>query len=204
MDRIAAGPLLVAVCVVILLHLWSRYKRQPFAAHSLQQVKRSPFEVLYPGPTDPDKVEVDIIAVHGLGSNVYWAWTWQDRHRLRPPVHWLKDLDMLPAIIPNARILVHSYESRWHAKAPKTRLELCGEELVMSLHRFRREAPDCPVLFVGHSLGGLVVAYGLLFADRTEELKYLPRRTIGFVTLGRLLEQFIMLWILQLLDNKGQ
>ncbi|KAK5637089.1 hypothetical protein RRF57_012801 [Xylaria bambusicola] len=90
---------------------------------------RPPLEVLYPGPADPKKVEVDIVAVHGLGSNVDWSWTWQNKKGTRPPVHWLKDDDMLPCVVPHARIIAYNYESRWHAGAPKIRLELCDEEL---------------------------------------------------------------------------
>lgn len=106
-----------------------------------------------------------IVAVHGLGSNVDWSWIWQDRTGQRTRVHWLKDLDMLPAVVPNARILAYNYESRWHANAPQTRLQLCCENLVQSLEDFycrdefyRRESKR-PILFIGHSLGGLVILY---------------------------------------------
>ncbi len=56
-----------------------------------------------------------IIAVHGLGANM--DWTWVHRGGIRN-VQWLKDMDMLPAIIPNARILAYNYDSKWHANAP--------------------------------------------------------------------------------------
>ncbi|KAI0808469.1 hypothetical protein GGR55DRAFT_696601 [Xylaria sp. FL0064] len=171
------------------------------SAHSLQQqdgiaessyvntqrpASRPPFEVLCPRPnlSFSNEIKVDIVAVHGLGSNVDWSWTWQDKKGHRSPVHWLKDANMLPSVVPHARILIYSYESRWHSDAPKTRLELCGEELVKSLHDFRSDAPERPIIFVAHSLGGLVVLYGLLYADRSEKLKYLPASTVGFVPLG--------------------
>uniref|UniRef100_A0ACC2JMA8 Uncharacterized protein n=1 Tax=Lasiodiplodia mahajangana TaxID=1108764 RepID=A0ACC2JMA8_9PEZI len=139
---------------------------------------RPALEVLYPGL---DEIEVDIVAVHGLGSNVDWSWTCQDQ---QPPVHWLKDKKMLPNVVPRARIIAYNYESRWHANAPKTRLALCGEELAKSLHSFRTDAPERPIIFIAHSLGGLVVLYALLHADRTENLKYLSMSTVGFAPLG--------------------
>ncbi|RYO81840.1 hypothetical protein DL763_008437 [Monosporascus cannonballus] len=160
-------------------------RREDSAAEESQEEKvslnRQPLQVLYPGPDDLNKVKIDIVAVHGLGSNVDWTWIWKDRTK---HVHWLRDPDMLPAALPNARIMVYSYESRWHTKAPKTRLELCGEELMEDLHNFRTKTRDRPVVFIGHSLGGLVVLHCLLFADRTEKFKYLPARTVGFVALG--------------------
>ncbi|KAI0506791.1 hypothetical protein F5B22DRAFT_622681 [Xylaria bambusicola] len=91
---------------------------------------------------------------------------------------------MLPRVIPHARIIAYNYESRWHLNAPRTRLKLCGEELMRSLHHFRTDVPERPMIFVAHSLGGLVILYGLLYADRTESLKYIPESTIGFMPLG--------------------
>jgi hypothetical protein len=108
---------------------------------------------------------------------------------------------MLPAKVPNARILMYNYESRWHADAPKTRLQLCGEELVHSVHSFRRDASRRPVVFVGHSLGGNVIVHvswsarhavpeltsnveGLLYAAVEEKFQYLPNVTAGLVFLG--------------------
>ncbi|KAI1820891.1 hypothetical protein F4861DRAFT_542494 [Xylaria intraflava] len=172
--------------------LGSRQKdAAPVAAESShlsaqKPVNRPPLEVLYPSPdlSASNEIEVDIIAVHGLGANVDWSWTWQDKKGSRPPVNWLREPDMLPSVVPRARIIAYNYESRWHAGAPRTRLELCGEELANSLHDFRSDDPKRPLVFVAHSLGGLVVLHGLLYADRTEKLKYLPESTVGFAPLG--------------------
>ncbi|RYP03605.1 hypothetical protein DL764_005035 [Monosporascus ibericus] len=194
MDFVTAVTLLLLACVS---YLWFQYRnnlqirsthglrREDRAAEESQEgrvsLNRQPLEVLYPGPTDPDKIEIDIVAVHGLGSDVDWSWTWKNGAKC---VHWLKDPQMLPAIIPNARIMAYSYESRWHRNASKTRLELCGEELAKNMHNFRINVPGRPVIFIAHSLGGLVVLHALLYADRTDELKYLPARTVGFAALG--------------------
>ncbi len=103
---------------------------------------------------DIDLTGSSIIAVHGLGSNVDWSWTWKDGDKR---INWLQEPTMLPGKVPKSRIIVYNYESKWHANAPKTRLQLCGEELIHSIHRFRRDAPSRPIVFIGHSLGGNVV-----------------------------------------------
>ncbi|KAI6765424.1 hypothetical protein HG530_006494 [Fusarium avenaceum] len=120
---------------------------------------RHPFDILY----DPEAktqnatdTRVDIIAVHGLGSNVDRTWTWRGINKTQEPVNWLKDADMLQSKIPNARILAFNYDSTWLSDAPRTRVELCGEDLVHSLHRLRPES-DRPTVFIGHSFGGLVI-----------------------------------------------
>ncbi|PYI09493.1 TPR-like protein [Aspergillus sclerotiicarbonarius CBS 121057] len=90
---------------------------------------------------------------------------------------------MLPNIIPNSRIMAYNYDSRWHMDAPKTRLQVCGEELVHSVHRFRNGI-DRPIIFIGHSLGGNVIQNALLFADKHDELNYIPSVTVGLTFLG--------------------
>ena len=54
-------------------------------------------------------------------------------------VNWLADNDLLPKIVPNARIMTFNYESKWHADAPKQRRSLCAEQLLTALDNKRRE-----------------------------------------------------------------
>lgn len=92
--------------------------------------------------------------MHGLGSNVDWSWTWKGELR---NVNWLKDQDMLPSVVPKARVMVYSYDSKWHLDAPRTRLSIVGEDLIRSVHRHRQGHTDRPIIFIGHSLGGNVI-----------------------------------------------
>ncbi|ORY70903.1 uncharacterized protein BCR38DRAFT_381020, partial [Pseudomassariella vexata] len=198
MDPATAVNILVLVGAAILPYLWLQYRnkravyvlgQQDSANEEHQASKqetsssRSVLQVLYSGPSNAAtrEVEVDIVAVHGLGANVDWSWTWTDG---ASHVHWLKDPNMLPAVVPNARIMVYNYESRWHANAPKTRLSLCGKDLVESLCWYRKDTTNRPIVFIGHSLGGNVIQHGLLNANADPELKHLVDRTVGLVFLG--------------------
>ncbi|RYP42870.1 hypothetical protein DL768_010174 [Monosporascus sp. mg162] len=187
MDLGSALVLLVAGAIAV-TYLWlsalaSRQKPKDAQPEPQPNSTRQPLEVLYPEPTDDTnkEAEVDIIAVHGLGSNVDWSWTWKDGDKR---VNWLRDPDMLPAKVTKSRIIAYNYESRWHAAAPKTRLQLCGEDLIHGVHSFRGGPSDRPIVFVGHSLGGNVIVHGLLHANNEDKYKYLPEATVGLVFLG--------------------
>ncbi|KAM0216980.1 hypothetical protein ACHAQD_007699 [Fusarium lateritium] len=147
---------------------------------------RSPFNILYDPKANTQnatEAEVDIIAVHGLGSNVDRTWTWRGTGHSQKTVNWLNDPDMLQSKIPNARILAFNYDSTWLSDAPRTRVELCGEELVQSLHRLRPES-DRPIIFVAHSFGGLVVQDALMYAHREKQYHHILHHIKGFISLG--------------------
>ncbi|KAK2590299.1 hypothetical protein QQS21_012025 [Conoideocrella luteorostrata] len=128
-----------------------------------------------------DDAEVDIIAVHGLGSNAEWAWICKDDGK---HINWLREPDMLPAKVPKARIALYRYESKWHDDAPKTRLQLCGEELAHSLSLFRKDFPRRPIILIGHSLGGNVIVQALLHAETERKHDDLLKSVAGCVFLG--------------------
>ncbi|KAJ4129122.1 hypothetical protein NW768_007655 [Fusarium equiseti] len=90
--------------------------------------------------------------------------------------------------------MVFNYDSTWISDAPRTRVELCGEDLIRSMHNLRGHC-DRPVVFVAHSFGGLVVQDGLIFADREREFQYIIQNTAGFVTLGTPFRGTRMYWI---------
>ncbi|OAA33893.1 pfs domain-containing protein [Beauveria brongniartii RCEF 3172] len=144
---------------------------------------RKRLTIVYPEQTRvaADDAEVDIVAVHGLGSDADWSWICKDGEK---HINWLRDPDMLPAQVPRARIIVYRYESTWHVDAPQTRLQLCGEELVHSLHAFRAGRPSRPLVLVGHSLGGNVIVQAFLYANDDSKYEPLVKTTVGLVFLG--------------------
>ncbi|KAL9066656.1 MAG: hypothetical protein Q9161_007415 [Pseudevernia consocians] len=84
-------------------------------------------------------------------------------------VMWLRDL--LPGLVPNARIATYSYTSDWRKADVKTSLRKCGEQLLNVLFQNRSTKNDGhrrPLIFIGHSLGGLIVKQALVLADHDE------------------------------------
>lgn len=147
-----------------------------------------------------------IIAVHSPNANetAELEWTWESNSEPRR-VNWLKDSDMLHSIVPKARVMIYNCNSARTSffNVSKTSLERCGEDFMRRLNSFRGPDPHRPIIFIGHSIGGLVVEHvsrlllllplattrliiekGLIFASRRRELRHLPENTVGCVFLG--------------------
>ncbi|KAL8945007.1 MAG: hypothetical protein Q9211_000397 [Gyalolechia sp. 1 TL-2023] len=144
------------------------------------------FTIVHPDPEQSRKfsdheIAVDIIAVPGLGANP--EWTWKSKNR----VDWIRDSNMLAAAIPHARIMIFEYDSKWYGKgAINQSLALLGEQLIRDLDRKRSQrGPKPPIVFVGHSLGGLVVAQALVWAKlRQSTYPDVYASVVGCIFLG--------------------
>jgi len=81
-----------------------------------------------------------IVAVHGLGAS---NWTWIHTEKTNgKKTNWLKDRDMLPELVPSARIMQFAYESAWiGAHSIDQRLSLIADQLLESLAN-RRAVSD--------------------------------------------------------------
>lgn len=93
---------------------------------------------------------VDIVAIHGLGGHAYNTWT--DREKL-----WLRDF--LPSQIPNARIMSYGYNSAVAFSKSVAGIEEFAEDLLNRLDNERATAEERarPIIFICHSLGGILV-----------------------------------------------
>ncbi|KFY17537.1 hypothetical protein V492_00596 [Pseudogymnoascus sp. VKM F-4246] len=115
---------------------------------------------------------VDIIAVHGLAGSYSTSWSVEEKDGNQ--YHWLKE--KLPKDIPIARILNFEYDSEWYADPSHVDLDECGAQLLRAIVQDRRhqgELAECPsrrkrpIIFIGHSFGGLVIKQALLYASQT-------------------------------------
>lgn len=139
-------------------------------------------KVLYDGNTEAP-ADIDIVFVHGLTGNAYSTWFHKEAG-----VHWPTAL--LGRDIKDARILSFGYDADiiniWKP-ASNSRLSNHAEHLVRGLERVRRDSrtESRKILFVAHSLGGLVTKCALNHSRNAEEhLRQLERHTIGVVFLG--------------------
>ena len=116
-----------------------------------------------------------IIAVHGLAANPLWTWiktvsdneeaTGDTRRKIgrlneqgEREVMWLTDL--LPTVVPNARVFKYSYASNYLMNAPKENLRSIACRLVRVIHGLRSSEVETikrPTIFIGHSFGGIVI-----------------------------------------------
>lgn len=80
-----------------------------------------------------------IVAVHGITGDAFRTWTTQSKQGPDGGVFWLRDL--LPAEVPNARILTYGYDSdpmRYFGSASTNMVLHHATTLVSELHYFRR------------------------------------------------------------------
>ncbi|KAJ5716382.1 tetratricopeptide and DUF676 domain protein [Penicillium malachiteum] len=119
--------------------------------------------VLSPRPqsTANDQVNVDIVLVHGLNGDAFSTWTVEKPKRCFWPG------DLLPPLLPNARIMTFGYNANLFHDSVDGRIAEFAENLLAELHAERGDIPDHvtrPLIFICHSLGGIVVKRALAVA----------------------------------------
>ncbi|KZL75278.1 ankyrin repeat-containing protein [Colletotrichum tofieldiae] len=119
------------------------------------------FEGITPLHDDSESVDVDIIAVPGLGSHALGSWRAPDGDDV-----WLRDF--LPRNIPNIRVLLYGYNTMLPSSRSKQSIEDLGGTLLEQIIAFRtRDGTSLrPIVFIGHSLGGLLIKEALVRAHR--------------------------------------
>jgi hypothetical protein len=108
-------------------------------------------------PSDQDGL-VDIIAVHGLGGHPEKTWTWtSSKSNIGESHNWLQEF--LPKQVPTARIMSFGYNSTIALSRSVGRITTFADQLLQHLlsNRQSEQEKRRPIIFVCHSLGGLVV-----------------------------------------------
>lgn len=153
----------------------------PAHAPTIGKGQKYGIKILYDGG---DTAAIDIVFVHGLTGNAYNTWFHKDAG-----VHWPSQL--LSKDMPDTRILSFGYDADivnlWDPASVNT-LANHAENMVGDLVR-KRERTDTearPIVFVTHSLGGLVTEHALSYSRRTVEkhLRQIEYCTHGLIFLG--------------------
>ncbi|KAL8844442.1 MAG: hypothetical protein Q9176_001352 [Flavoplaca citrina] len=143
-------------------------------------------EVYSPTPTKP---EVDVVFVHGLNGDPHNTWTSENTKIFWPA-------QILPPILEDekARVLVYGYDAdvtSFTDGASRDKIHNHAEHLIAELvaNRRIRKASERPIIWIAHSLGGLVVKRALIYSAeirgiKTEHLRSIFVSTYGILFLG--------------------
>ena len=133
--------------------------------------------------------DVDIVFVHGLNGHPYHTWTSENNK-----IFWPAQL--LPPLIAEAkaRVLVYGYDASvvaFTGGVSRDKIHNHAETLIALLNadRGRKNATERPIIFVAHSLGGLVVKRALIHSwgirgNNIERLRSIFVSTYGLLFLG--------------------
>lgn len=135
-------------------------------------------------PNRGQRPEIDLVFVHGLNpfsnqNHAYDTWTHQNGRC------WL--YHFLPDDIPEARIWIFGYNSNVATDVSEARIKDHADVLLDRLQQKRKEGRrhgDIPIIFVGHSLGGLVIKQALLNARDNSFFNPVSKSTYGLVFFG--------------------
>ena len=138
-------------------------------------------------PRDEQSITADLVFVHGLqghprktwqssltpqqhtsGHNPFKRWRDQRRDKEGAGVFWPADL--IPQDFPELRVLTYGYDSKitgyYASSKSKNGIFDHGNSLLNALSRERTKLANRPIIFVAHSLGGLVVKQALVEARK--------------------------------------
>lgn len=115
---------------------------------------------VHPADTDAE-TDIDIIAIHGLDAKSPDTWEYRNNDSAqRPRPNWLKDKDMLPSIVGNARIFTCDWPAKQFESSgdAKLRIEEIGRTLVAHINqRLLKDNRKRPILFIASCFGGIIL-----------------------------------------------
>lgn len=119
-----------------------------------------------------------------------YPWSASPSTKRSGPVYWPRDL--VPRTVPNARVLTYGYDTRighWLGPAvSKNTIYDIARNFLVSLEAERLAEPSRPLLFIAHSLGGIVVKEALRQSHRHQMINGPPHSiyeaTCGIIFFG--------------------
>ncbi|KAI1821720.1 hypothetical protein F4861DRAFT_445652 [Xylaria intraflava] len=141
-------------------------------SHSTEDI-RGPLglNVLY----EPSEPLVDFIFVHGLNGGSRKTWSYSEDPAMFWPKEWLPSEPGFKHV----RIQSYGYSSDWSRRQQsKLTIHDFGQALLADIHNspLLRKSGDTPIVFIAHSMGGLVVKKAFLLATRDPTYKETANR----------------------------
>ncbi|KAM0796952.1 hypothetical protein BDR22DRAFT_936987 [Usnea florida] len=144
-------------------------------------------------PADGRQIDLDIVAVHGLMGNPSTTWTRGKDPNGKP---WISDF--LPSQLPHARVFSYGYDSNFVRSSSVAGIPEFAMNLLawLKLRRSTESERQRPLLFICHSLGGIIVKKALIVANNRKDDEFLsavkgvaflgvPHHGSGVVELGK-------------------
>ncbi|KAN0120203.1 ankyrin [Hyaloscypha variabilis] len=125
---------------------------------------------------------VDIVAIHGLNGGRWSTWTYKAKGKT--DVMWLQDL--LPDKLPQARVMTFGYNADMINNYSTSNIRDHARKLLSMLRNKRDEGDQAtrPIVFVCHSLGGIVAKQALRIATNETPYNSIANCTRGIVFMG--------------------
>ena len=127
---------------------------------------------------------LSIIAIHGLSAQSPSTWEFRKSDG-SGVVNWLVEEDMLPAAVPEARILTYDWNGNYFGDAAVQTLLGHADSLLGLVAEDIASTSDRPLVFIASCFGGLVLSEALNRASQPGSLYAgILLRTVGVVFLG--------------------
>ncbi|KAI9858055.1 MAG: hypothetical protein M1813_007867 [Trichoglossum hirsutum] len=139
--------------------------------------------LVYPSANRPflkgEELLVDVVVVHGLNGHAQKSFT-----HPKTGVYWPRDL--LPEQVPAARVLTYGYNAGMRNISDGQNVLDIATQLVVSLKDYRREKAEMhrDIVFVCHSLGGIIVKKAILLHQSTDAGKAIRNSVAGIMFMG--------------------
>ncbi|KAI1409381.1 Alpha/Beta hydrolase protein [Hypoxylon sp. FL1857] len=123
--------------------------------------------------------QVDIVAIHGLNGHYLKTWTDEDTG-----VNWLKDI--IPKVVPAARVMSFWYNSTLQFSKSTSDISVFAHQLLEDIVAVRDTIEESyrPIIFICHSLGGLVFKQAFNVAKENDKYTSIANHTKGVMFFG--------------------
>ncbi|KAI1740209.1 armadillo-type protein [Xylaria scruposa] len=149
-----------------------------FINSKLRQRQKNRYQGEITTLVEPREARFEIVAVHGLAANPRFTWGKNPRGKIQT-------VDLLENILKKdfeeARILSFTHNSDWLFDAPIQSAYVIGQILLDQLIKARQNRTKLPIIFIGHSFGGIIIKHALCESKPKQDIS---DNTRGIIFLG--------------------